>query len=184
MVAAALELFDKNGFANVSVEQIADRIEMSFRTIYRYFPSKEDLVLCIVTDINREFLQRVGKRMNSGALITVFVDTLIEVVTEQSEDIDKDSFRIINEQASAVESIRARALLHSMEMQDALTELVVKTPEFKGGTEEARLAVSVFAAVSQVAQRKWLTEATGGSTLRTAFAATLANLPGVVNLSF
>ena len=41
----ALNLFEKRGFENVSVEEIASAAELSPATIYRYFKTKEGIVL-------------------------------------------------------------------------------------------------------------------------------------------
>ena len=43
--AVALELFDKEGFENVSVEQIAQAAGCSVGNIYHYFKSKDELVI-------------------------------------------------------------------------------------------------------------------------------------------
>lgn len=42
---AALALFDKQGYEATTVEEIADRAEVSTTTFFRYFPSKAEVVL-------------------------------------------------------------------------------------------------------------------------------------------
>ncbi len=43
--AEALRLFQAQGYEQTTVEQIADAAETSTTTFYRYFPTKEDVVL-------------------------------------------------------------------------------------------------------------------------------------------
>ena len=45
---AAGLLFQRDGFAATSIEQIAERAELSTGTVYNYFPSKGDLLLALV----------------------------------------------------------------------------------------------------------------------------------------
>ena len=42
---AALELFERHGYHATTVDQIAERAEVSQSTLFRYFPTKEDTVL-------------------------------------------------------------------------------------------------------------------------------------------
>jgi AcrR family transcriptional regulator len=45
MTDVALELFLRNGFDETTMEQIAERAEVGTTTLYRYFPTKDQLLL-------------------------------------------------------------------------------------------------------------------------------------------
>jgi AcrR family transcriptional regulator len=59
---AAISLFLRFGFDQVSVAQIADAAEVSKRTLFKYFPSKEDLVLDRFVDHVDEYATVVAGR--------------------------------------------------------------------------------------------------------------------------
>ena len=47
---AARELFVSEGYQNVSIRKIAERIEYSPAAIYRYFPSKDDIFFALAEE--------------------------------------------------------------------------------------------------------------------------------------
>lgn len=49
----ALDLFDKEGFENVSVEQVAQAVGCSVGNIYHYFKSKDELALQVTASVDR-----------------------------------------------------------------------------------------------------------------------------------
>jgi AcrR family transcriptional regulator len=45
IASVAMEMFDELGFEEITVDQIAAAVDISPRSFFRYFPSKEDVVL-------------------------------------------------------------------------------------------------------------------------------------------
>ncbi|MFF3014494.1 TetR/AcrR family transcriptional regulator [Streptomyces sp. NPDC057939] len=82
LAATALELFLERGFDAVSVADVAAAAEVSKPTLFRYFPSKEDLVLDRFADHQDEAArvvrERPAGRSPVGAIRDHFVAALAE----------------------------------------------------------------------------------------------------------
>jgi len=48
--SAAVDLFNKQGFSNTSMQDIAEKASLAVGTLYNYFPSKNDLLLDIMQE--------------------------------------------------------------------------------------------------------------------------------------
>lgn len=55
--AAALDLFDKEGFENVSVEEIAQSAGCSVGNIYHYFKSKDELAIQVTSSVDAAYTE-------------------------------------------------------------------------------------------------------------------------------
>lgn len=55
--SAALDLFDKEGFENVSVEEIAQAAGCSVGNIYHYFKSKDELAIQVTSSVDAAYLE-------------------------------------------------------------------------------------------------------------------------------
>jgi len=64
---AASEMFAKEGYANVSMRKIADKIEYSPTTIYLYFKDKTDLLNQICEETFGKLIATVSEIENSGS---------------------------------------------------------------------------------------------------------------------
>ena len=56
ILAAAHELFLKKAFDETTMEEIADRSEQAVGTLYNYFPSKGELLLSLIEDLDERYL--------------------------------------------------------------------------------------------------------------------------------
>jgi len=55
MLAAALELFSKKGYHNVSMQEIAQAAEFAIGTLYKFFNNKEDLYKALSLELSYKF---------------------------------------------------------------------------------------------------------------------------------
>lgn len=53
---AVLDIIFTDGLKNLSTSNLAKRIGMSEGTIFRHFPSKQDIILSIISDVQNEFI--------------------------------------------------------------------------------------------------------------------------------
>ena len=55
LIEAAMELFREQGFADTTIEQITERVDVAPATFFNYFPSKE----AVLTDYHRQTIERL-----------------------------------------------------------------------------------------------------------------------------
>jgi AcrR family transcriptional regulator len=78
LIQAALELFSKNGFHAVGVDTISERANITKRTLYHHFKSKEELILAALRyydeRFRNDFMRSVEGKTESpvGRLLAVF----------------------------------------------------------------------------------------------------------------
>ena len=75
---SALDLFDERGFVNVTIEEIADAAEVSPSSIYRYFGTKERLILWDPLDVS--LLEVASKELESGPPVQAIRNALAEAM--------------------------------------------------------------------------------------------------------
>lgn len=61
----AAHLFQKKGFENTTIDEIAQLCELSKASIYLYFKSKDDLFYTIIENVINEFSQHIGRMANN-----------------------------------------------------------------------------------------------------------------------
>ena len=103
----ALRLFRERGYTATTVEQIADAAEISPATFYRYFPTKEDVVL--QDDLDLITLEAL-EAQPPGLAPLAAVRAAVALARTQFTAADRERFRETTALTMAVPEIRARAL--------------------------------------------------------------------------
>ncbi len=119
VLAVAQDLFAREGYHHVSMDDIAERAEVSKPVLYRHFPSKLDLYLAVVDHRGEALVAAVddalatagrGDQQNGRAVVRGIVQAYVEFVEHAGDsfsllfesDVTRDSgVRSRVEQASA-----------------------------------------------------------------------------------
>ena len=155
----ALELFEKKGFDNVTVEQVAEAAEVSPSSIYRYFTTKEGLVLHDEHD--ERFLGTVMAELESGAAILDALDTGIGSVAEEHFHRDRDTTLARTKLWASHEGIQAAAGQYVARLSEQLVQAIVRGGCYDG--VEARFIVVALLNGMLSAIRSWQLEGASGS---------------------
>jgi AcrR family transcriptional regulator len=88
--AAAVDLFCTDGFEGTTMDAVAAAADVSVRTVFRYFPTKEDLVFADIEADLADFRQLLDDRPADEPLMTS-LRAVVEVLAgrmESGEDAD------------------------------------------------------------------------------------------------
>ncbi|MEU8377598.1 helix-turn-helix domain-containing protein [Streptosporangium sp. NPDC048865] len=123
LIAAALELFVERGYEQTTVSEIAAAADVSTRTFFSYFASKEDVIF----HNTREGLERVLRVIEEPRPGDRAIDLLTRAVTSGFSALAFDErlqreIAPVNALVMTVPSLRARGLLLLFESQRELAE--------------------------------------------------------------
>lgn len=136
LLGAALDLFDRQGFSETTIYQIADAVDVSPRTFLRYFATKEDVVVSWVEEsaavFLTSFLERPAEEAPDVALLAGARAMLAHYAAQA------DFYLTIERAIASSSSIRARKLeMTSMLAEQVTAALVQRAP----GADPLQLAL-------------------------------------------
>ena len=89
-----MRLFLERGFDAATVDEIGAAAEVSHRTFYRYFSSKEDLVLRDVRDFLEEMRTELAQRPGAESVIESIRAVIFQLAQAYEDDADEDRQRV------------------------------------------------------------------------------------------
>jgi len=145
----ALRLFREQGYDATTVEQIAEAAEVSPSTFFRYFPTKEDVVL--QDDLDLVWMD-VFRAQPPGLAPIAAMRTAVHSAFAGLAPDDLEQLREAMELAVAVPAVRARMLEEMARTSQAIAQAVAE----RSGKAASDFAVQAVAgAVIGIAMAAW-----------------------------
>ncbi|MEW2291202.1 TetR family transcriptional regulator [Streptomyces sp. NPDC006743] len=161
---AAVSLFLAHGFDQVSVSDIAAAAEVSKPTLFRYFPTKEDLVLHRFADHQGE-AARVVRERRPGVSPTVALHRHFRAGLDRHEPVtglcDHPAVVDFHRLVFTTPSLAGRLTQYMLEDEQALAEALDPGPDV-----QARLRAAQVLAVQRVLARTNWQKIADGRTAR------------------
>lgn len=92
IIAYTEKKFFRDGFYKTTMDEIASELRMSKKTIYKYFPSKDQLVHTIVMYFMQSMKSKIVPALQSDKNAIEKLSDLINIIANVSEKITADRF--------------------------------------------------------------------------------------------
>lgn len=86
ILQAATEVFAEQGFAAVTVAEIADHAGIGKGTVYEYFSSKDELLFAVFEWINERIFERISEELDAGGTTLQRFQRLLDLGAEITRD--------------------------------------------------------------------------------------------------
>jgi AcrR family transcriptional regulator len=129
LIDAAFRLFQQKGFDATTVEEIADEVDVSSRTFFRYFASKEDVVLTFQEEQFTTMLEALTARPPAEPVMTALRNAAVSVLRacEDGEyGFDPERFGCLQEMMESSPAVFGRSLEHGQKKQAEITRVIAE----------------------------------------------------------
>ncbi|MCY0948693.1 TetR family transcriptional regulator [Streptomyces sp. H27-S2] len=160
LLRAALLLFIAQGYEQTTVDEIADAVDVSQRTFFRYFANKEEAVFAVQDLVESHFVAELRARPATEgplramrAAVLAAWDTVEEALSDVVPvELYMRSYRLIE----STPALLAVHLRRSTELEERISRLIAEREGLDvDGDPRPRVAVAAFSGVMRVTGRLW-----------------------------
>ncbi|MEJ3655550.1 TetR family transcriptional regulator [Actinomycetes bacterium KLBMP 9759] len=152
LVESALRLFGEHGYDGTTVAQIAEAADVSTKTFFNYFPSKEDVLFGATAGSETTPLDVIADRRDGESVTDLLMrayDTMLAEFREGSAGSNPELMATYSRLIMSVPALLARALNRNVETQHEMALALVEA--YPGELDEIS-AAAVVGAFSGAAQ--------------------------------
>jgi AcrR family transcriptional regulator len=155
----ATRLFVERGYENVTVAEVAEAAQVSVKTVFNYFSSKEELFFDRADDVRDAMFAAVRERPDG----TCMLEALRAVLADRRVPFDDDGWRSLRDPVhyeqfrsfvaaeQAAPALRARRLVIAEQWTDAFAELFESE---LGARRDARVLAALVTGVILLRERE------------------------------
>ena len=159
LVDAAFDLFERKGFEATTIDEIAEQVELSPRTFFRHFGSKEDVALTLMERQFAAIFDALAARPAREPVVTALRHATVEMIRScegGKAGIDPERFSCAQKLIAGNPSIRGRALELAATRLDELAKHVAKRMGVDPATDPRPTLVAAVATTAvQTAMVAW-----------------------------
>ncbi|WP_327314739.1 TetR family transcriptional regulator [Streptomyces sp. NBC_01235] len=162
LLRVAVELFTSQGYEETTVDEIAEAVDVSQRTFFRYFSGKEEAALALVEMTVARFVEAVRERPPHEAPLEALRQAVVDgwyAINDVVESVVPVTtylrlYRVIE----STPVLLAAHLRRSVEVEETLSRVIAEREGLDVDADpRPRLAVAVFSGVMRVTERQWTT---------------------------
>ncbi|MGW7255004.1 acyl-CoA-like ligand-binding transcription factor [Streptomyces sp. NPDC054834] len=149
----AYRLFTENGYEATTVDQIAEAAEVSPSTFFRYFPTKEDVVL--QDEYDPALAAALRSRPAGEPIVDAVLNSLKGPVGEMIQQ-DRDDLLLRTRISFTDPAIRARTVAEQERSERAIAEVIAERAGRDAADLEVKCAAAAIIAVFTTLVRHWV----------------------------
>ncbi|MEV6947819.1 TetR family transcriptional regulator [Streptomyces sp. NPDC051172] len=162
LLRAAVELFTTRGYEQTTVDDIAEAVDVSQRTFFRYFAGKEEAALALQELAVARFVEAVRERPADEAPLAALRQAVLEGWDTLHEIIEAvvpvELYLRMHRVIESTPVLLAAHLRRNEETEDAIARVLAEREGLDVDADpRPRLAVAVFGGVMRVTERQWST---------------------------
>ncbi|GAA3797574.1 TetR family transcriptional regulator [Streptomyces phyllanthi] len=163
LLRAALELFTTRGYDNTTVDEIAEAVDVSQRTFFRYFAGKEDVAFAAQDIAHTHFVEAVRQRPPHEAPLEALRNAVLESWDTIEEAIEQvvplELYLRMCRLTESTPALLASHLRRTDEVFEETARIIAEREGLDVDTDpRPRVAVAVFGGVIRVTERRWGTD--------------------------
>jgi AcrR family transcriptional regulator len=150
IAATARRLFAERGFEAVTVAEIAREAEVAEKTVFNYFPTKEDLFYSSLKAFEEQLLAAIRDRRPGTTMIAAFGDFLLQprgVFALEDTDAATEQLRTVTRVITASPALLARERQVFARYTESLAALIAEETGAAPDDVEPRAAAGALVAV-------------------------------------